>query len=333
MASSTKGGGAAPLKITSKATSQSANAAKTPTPSPSPGVKPVNIPNVSEGRRIVNETNKKIYDLRRPEEQKRTQVEVKKAELRKQFKASDEENRGRARDNKQQALSKIIATEAKKDQAKTSQYGGITRNTGSATGGRTDGGTKKPGKPFRFTGNDPAPQFPNVPDRGTGGGGGGGGDPDPGPTPITTFADIPNVSSTMSNPVPSQTLMPGRDVVNFTEVASSPEAMQQILFEELSSFELVNMTRGDTVEGLNPYYSVISNLSSLRRQYNPSQIISLQTPIQNKFDIYQISLIDKIPEKEEFFFIDENGDFVIEFENIENDEVIEIQIATSGKII
>ena len=152
--------------------------------------------------------------------------------------------------------------------------------------------------------------------------------------PTTSSVDIPiTPTSVGSAPVPSQTLMPGRDVVNFAEVVSSPEAMQQILFEELSSFELVNMARGDTVEGLNPYYSVISNLSSLRRQYNPSQIISLQTPIQTMFDIYQINLIDKIPDKEEFFSIDINGDFVIELDNMNDDEVVEIQIATSGKII
>lgn len=145
--------------------------------------------------------------------------------------------------------------------------------------------------------------------------------------------DIPIQSYSYSTEVPKQTLAPGRDVINFATDPASVEAMQQLLFEQLSSFEIVNMARGDTIEGLNPYYSVISNLSSLRRQYDPAQIVSLQTPIQTISDIYQISLTDKIPEKDEFFYIDLNGDFIIELDNIADDEIIEIQVATSGKII
>ncbi len=160
--------------------------------------------------------------------------------------------------------------------------------------------------------------------------------PTPGPDPDDNNPpgfDLSSSSYSYSAEIPKQTLAPGRDVINFATDPASVEAMQQLLFEQLSSFEIVNMARGDTIEGLNPYYSVISNLSSLRRQYDPGQIISLQTSIQTMSDIYQISLINKIPEKDEFFYIDENGDFVIELENISDDEVVEIQVATSGKII
>jgi len=138
---------------------------------------------------------------------------------------------------------------------------------------------------------------------------------------------------------PKQTLIAAKDVVDFTTPPASVDAMTQILFESLSSFELVNMARRDTIEGLNPYYTLISNLSSIRTEYSPSNIIELQdsTSLLQEF---QISLDSKIPSDQyltknnisNFFYIDSNGDFVIELDNMLEDEFVEIQMANSGKI-
>lgn len=162
--------------------------------------------------------------------------------------------------------------------------------------------------------------------------------PDPTPEPEVEVSGGFGAGA-YSTPAPRQSLVPARDVVDFNTPPPSIEAMQQVLFEELSSFELVNMARRDTVEGLNPYYSVISNLSSIRTQYDPSKIISLQDSLQIT-DIYQISLDSKIPNAAylarnnitNFFYIDTNGDFVLELDNLLPDEFVEIQIASSGKI-
>lgn len=145
-------------------------------------------------------------------------------------------------------------------------------------------------------------------------------------------------SSFTSSP-PTQTLIAAKDVVDFTTPPASVDAMTQILFESLSSFELVNMARRDTIEGLNPYYTLISNLSSIRTEYSPSNIIGLQdsTSLLQEF---QISLDSKIPSDQyltrnnisNFFYIDSNGDFVIELDNMLEDEFVEIQMANSGKI-
>lgn len=165
--------------------------------------------------------------------------------------------------------------------------------------------------------------------------------PDPGPGPGTDTKPSPlSVAELYSTPAPRPTLIPGRDVVELAAPQVSAESMEQLLFQQLSSFEIVNLARRDTIEGLNPYYSVISNLSSIREEYNPSQIISLQKPAQGLSDLYQIKLSDKIPDDAyltrnnitNFFYIDNNGDFIIELDNMLVDEVIEIQIATSGKI-
>lgn len=133
---------------------------------------------------------------------------------------------------------------------------------------------------------------------------------------------------------------PTRDVVLFSENEVSPQGITNLLFEQIGGIELISMLRRDTVEGQNPYYTLISNLSSIKREFDPTQIISRQRPNQSFFDIYSIDLNVKIPGDiyleqngiENFFYIDENGDFVIELDNMLQDEVIELEIAQSGTI-
>lgn len=133
---------------------------------------------------------------------------------------------------------------------------------------------------------------------------------------------------------------PGRDVVLFSENEISPQGITNLLFEQLGGIELISMVRRDTVEGQNPYYTLISNLSSIKREFDPTQIISRQKPNQSLFDIYSIDLDSKIPNDiylaqnniDNFFYIDSNGDFVIELDNMRQDEIVELEIAQGGTI-
>lgn len=164
--------------------------------------------------------------------------------------------------------------------------------------------------------------------------------PEPGPseTPRSFNPIISQPPQTIAPPSP--VLLPGRDVINFQTEPVSVEAMEQILFEQIGGYELINLVRRDTVEGQNPFYTLISNLSSIRRQLDPAQIISLQQPNRTGFEIYEINLDERIPGDQylqnnnisNFFYIDDNGDLVIELENMQNDEEIEVQMANSGKI-
>ena len=133
---------------------------------------------------------------------------------------------------------------------------------------------------------------------------------------------------------------PGRDVVLFSENDISIEGITNLLFEQVGGIELISMVRRDTVEGQNPYYTVISNLSSIKKEFDPTQIISRQKPNQSFFDIFSIDLNSKIPGElylqrnnlESFFYIDTNGDLIIELDNMESDEIIELEIAQGGTI-
>ena len=134
--------------------------------------------------------------------------------------------------------------------------------------------------------------------------------------------------------------VPERDVVSLAQETVSAETITNLLFENVGANELTKFVRHDTVEGINPYYDVISNLSDIKRKFDPSNLISLQKNNSSFFDIYPIKLQDKIPSDSyllennltDYLYIDANGDLVIEVVNLKDSEIVEIEIDTSGTI-
>lgn len=133
---------------------------------------------------------------------------------------------------------------------------------------------------------------------------------------------------------------PNKDVFNWQKEQYSASSIARLLFEQVGSIELINIARRDTIEGQNPYYSVISNLASIKKNFNPTTLISRQRVNETVFDNYTIDLNSKIPDQEyldnnnieSFYYIDTNGDLVIELDNLADDERIELEIAESGTI-
>ena len=141
-------------------------------------------------------------------------------------------------------------------------------------------------------------------------------------------------------PPPQMVRVPERDVVSLAQETVSAETITNLLFENVGANELTKFVRHDTVEGINPYYDVISNLSDIKRKFDPSNLISLQKNNSSFFDIYPIKLQDKIPSDSyllennltDYLYIDTNGDLVIEVVNLKDSEIVEIEIDTSGTI-
>lgn len=203
----------------------------------------------------------------------------------------------------QQAISANKTLAARQKAGKTVLYSGTTFKFGNAK--TTEATTQN----NNVTGN-------------TGGGGGGG-------TTQTT-------TSTASSPVK----LPSRDVVSLVDPGIDAETITNLLFENIGATELTKFTRHDTVDGINPYYNIISNLSDIKRKYDPSSLISYQKPESSYFDIYSIKLDQKLPDQTylgqnnltDYIYIDTNGDLVIELVNLASDEIIEVEIDTSGTI-
>ena len=166
----------------------------------------------------------------------------------------------------------------------------------------------------------------NLEKKGDQGGGGGGGGSEP-------IFELPP-------PPPQMVRVPERDVVSLAQETVSAETITNLLFENVGANELTKFVRHDTVEGINPYYDVISNLSDIKRKFDPSNLISLQKNNSSFFDIYPIKLQDKIPSDSyllennltDYLYIDTNGDLVIEVVNLKDSEIVEIEIDTSGTI-
>ena len=131
------------------------------------------------------------------------------------------------------------------------------------------------------------------------------------------------------------TKTPNKDVIIFDSDYISEDSIADILLEDIGGIELITLSNRETIDGLNPYYTLISNLSRIRREFDPSQIIAKQRSKQSYFDKFAIDLDSKIPDEEylednglsNWFYRDADGNFVIELDNIGPDENIEVEIA------
>jgi hypothetical protein len=119
------------------------------------------------------------------------------------------------------------------------------------------------------------------------------------------------------------------DTVLFNDDAISPEFLVQLGYEDISGMELINISRSDIIDGQNVIYSPVKNLSSLRVRYNPNNIISLPELSSSFFSRFQIDLLIRGISKPYF---DGDGNLVIEIDNISEDEVVDVEIDTSGTI-
>ena len=159
------------------------------------------------------------------------------------------------------------------------------------------------------------------------------------PPPDTNYSNSEPVVQ-LPPPPPQMVRVPERDVVSLAQETVSAETITNLLFENVGANELTKFVRHDTVEGINPYYDVISNLSDIKRKFDPSSLISLQKTDSSFFDIFPIKLQDKIPSDTyllennltDYLYIDTNGDLVIEVVNLKDSEIVEIEIDTSGTI-
>ena len=172
---------------------------------------------------------------------------------------------------------------------------------------------------------------------------------DPSPEPIS------EVISEESSPV----RIAKRNVTDISSLVPelSPEHIQKILFENVSAIELSIVERHDTIEGINQKYSIISNLSEIRKKYNAEKQLSNMDKLKPLTSIYAINIEDKIPKEDYiklegleleykyldennqivdrqkgYYYIDTNGDLVIELINLERSQEVEVYIDTNGTI-
>jgi hypothetical protein len=149
---------------------------------------------------------------------------------------------------------------------------------------------------------------------------------------------------------------------NITDISSlvpqfDPEYIKKILFENLSAVELSKIERHDTIEGINQRYSIISNLSEIRKKYEITKQLTVMDKFKPLTSIFTINIESKIPQEDYiklqgleatyqyldennkivnrekgYYYIDTNGDLVIELINLERNQEVEILVDTNGTI-
>ena len=133
---------------------------------------------------------------------------------------------------------------------------------------------------------------------------------------------------------------PGRDVSYFDDSNVKRGQLERLLFQNIGGSELVTLARQDTIDGINPRYTIISNLSRLRTEFNPFSLIARQRKGETFSLQYPIRLSERIPDSkyllnndiENFYYIATNGDLTIELMNMKSGELIEVEIVSSATI-
>lgn len=168
-------------------------------------------------------------------------------------------------------------------------------------------------------------------------------------------ANIPDPSGTNnSNDVKIAT----PDLILQNEEVMSIEIMTDLIFEDIGGYELATISRHDLVNGQKVIYTPIKNLTDLYLQYNPNNILSLQSS-DSFFKSLPLSIFSnlpvcgtgydispppgnpneqdkskwiKIPNCKSVYIDPITGDLVINLVNVKDDEQVEVQILSSGKV-
>jgi hypothetical protein len=154
-------------------------------------------------------------------------------------------------------------------------------------------------------------------------------------TPMPTFT-VPSSTNTTSIKLPEKD-----NVLSLTTNNIDEATIIAMVFEKLGAVELTKFTRTDTVEGVNPYYNIISNLSAIKKEFDPSNLVASQKSDTSLYNAFSIKLSNKIPGDQyltdraldNYIYVDTNGDLIIELDNMTPDELVEVEIDTNGTIV
>lgn len=128
------------------------------------------------------------------------------------------------------------------------------------------------------------------------------------------------------------------DTVLFNDDQVPIEVMTDLIFEDIGGHELINIARNDIINGQDISYQPIKNLTSIQQQYNPNNILSVQSTSDKYFSNFSIKLENKVPNVgngpfgSNVYLDTITGSLIIEAINLEADEQIEIEITLSGTI-
>ena len=153
------------------------------------------------------------------------------------------------------------------------------------------------------------------------------------------------------------------DLILFDEEKMEADNMTDLVFEDIGGYELATISRHDLVNGQKVIYAPIKNLTDLYLQYNPNNVLRLQSS-DSYFKSLSLSIFDRLPvcgtgyditppppppdnpgyierDKTKWIktpnckavYIDPiSGDLVINLINMKKNEQVEVQVLTDGEV-
>lgn len=151
---------------------------------------------------------------------------------------------------------------------------------------------------------------------------------------VSSTPELPSSSALAK----SSTKVASPDLIVIREDSLPIEAITDLLFENIGSQEIINISRHDIVNGQSVVYRPIKNLSELAIRYSPMTIIPLQDTSLSYFGNFPIKFEDYIPDEGTgvgglHVYLNANNDLVIEVSGMQDDEQVEVQILGSGSIL
>jgi len=158
-------------------------------------------------------------------------------------------------------------------------------------------------------------------------------------TPIVPVppVPVPQIPSYVKLRVSDQVKSATPEIIISEEQEFNDILATDLLFENISSYKLLQISRTDSISGQKFYYNPIKNLFSIQEQYNPLNIIKLQDTSSEYFKNYPIKFEEKIPkigngDNGGNVYMDTSGNIVVETVNLAPDEQVEVQIFIGGTI-
>lgn len=122
------------------------------------------------------------------------------------------------------------------------------------------------------------------------------------------------------------------------QVIDKTDQMADAIIEDIGGQEIINITRNDLLNGQNVTYNVIENLESTQRQFNPNELIKLQSTSADFFDTFTLNIDNFTPNYGtgnggEIVYVDENsGEVIINTINLSNNLVLEVEFVSYSEI-
>jgi hypothetical protein len=122
------------------------------------------------------------------------------------------------------------------------------------------------------------------------------------------------------------------------QVIDKTDQMADAIIEDIGGQEIINISRNDLLNGQNVTYNVIENLESTQRQFNPNELIKLQSTSADFFDTFTLNLDNFTPnygtgDGGQIVYVDSsNGEVVVNTINLSNNLVLEVEFVSYSEI-